>query len=76
MIGLLSRLRNPSEIHSVEPGGDGFGIIAKPDRLSDFSMLVRDAINDPDPSYAVFATRMTEGTERLYERAYILPFDE
>ncbi|MFA4899053.1 MAG: hypothetical protein WC563_05965 [Brevundimonas sp.] len=73
MSDLLSRLRTPSEVHSVDETETGFNIIAKPDCLADFSLLVREAINCPNAPFVVFATLVPGTTEGHYERAHILP---
>ena len=73
MSDLLARLSSPSEIHEVEQTDVGFSIIAKPEHVDEFSVMVREAINLPDPPFVLFATVVCGLTDGHYERAHVLP---
>ncbi|MET3780751.1 hypothetical protein ABIC32_001396 [Brevundimonas sp. 1080] len=73
MTDLLARLSSASEIHEVKEADVGFSIMAKPGRIDDFSLMVREALECPDPPFVVFATPIRSVHNGHYERAHVLP---
>jgi hypothetical protein len=73
MTDLLACLSSESDIHNVEAAEVGFSIIAKPERIADFSLMVRAALDCPDPPFVVFAAPIGSAQDGHYERAHVLP---
>jgi hypothetical protein len=73
MIDLLARLSFPSEIHEVKQEDVGFSIIAKPECVDEFSIMVREAVNCPNPPFVLFTTPIVGIPDGAYERAHVLP---
>ena len=56
----------------VKSETDGFSLVGKPDRLDEFSDLVRDAVDHAGEEFVVFPT--SEGGHR-YSRMFVVPLD-
>lgn len=69
---LLDRLVKGSPAYSVRREAEGFVLVGRPDRLDEFSDLVRRVTDDGAEEFAVFPT--TDSDHRYCE-AFILPLD-
>ena len=69
---LLDRLIQGSPAYEVKPENDGFSLVGKPDRLDEFSDLVREAVDHAGEEFVVFPT--SDGGHR-YSRMFVVPLD-
>ena len=72
MGNLLDRLIQGSMAYEVEAENDGFSLVGKPDRLDEFSDLVREAVDHAGEDFVVFPT--SDGRHG-YSRMFIVPLD-
>lgn len=70
---LLDRLIRGSSAYEVKREVNGFILVGRPDRLDEFSQVVREAAAQSGDDFVVFTT--TDGTHR-YSQMFVMPFDE
>lgn len=70
---LLDKLMQGSSACSVKRERDGFTLVGKPDRLDEFSDLVREAAENAGDEFVVFPT--TDGGQR-YSQMFVLPIEQ
>jgi len=70
---LLEKLIEGTPACEVKPENDGFTLVGKPDRLDEFSDLVREATNHAGDDFIVFTT--SDGHSG-YSQMFIMPLDE
>lgn len=69
---LLDKLIRGSTAHDVKAENDGFSLVGKPDRLNEFSDLVREAVDHSGEDFVVFPT--SDG-HHGYSRMFVVPLD-
>ena len=69
---LLDKLIRGSPAYEVKAENDGFSLVGKPDRLDEFSDLVREAVDHAGEDFVVFPT--SDGGHR-YSRMFVVPLD-
>jgi hypothetical protein len=70
---LLDKLLATHPAFDIERDKDGFVLIAKPDRIDEFSDLVREAVDHAGEDFVVFPT--SDGSHR-YRQMFVMPLDE
>lgn len=70
---LLEKLIQGTPAYDVKPEKDGFTLVGKPDRLDEFSDLVREAAAKAGEDFVVFTT--SDGAHR-YSQMFVMPLDE
>lgn len=70
---LLDKLLNAHPAYDVERDKDGFVLIAKPDRIEEFSDLVRKAAEHAGEDFVVFPT--SDG-HRGYSQMFVMPLNK
>ena len=70
---LLDKLLATHPAYDIERDKDGFVLIAKPDRIDEFSKLVREAIEHAGADFIAFPT--SDGAVG-YSRMFVVPLDE
>lgn len=69
MASIIARLRDRSDVHSVEPVSEGFVIHPVTGREAEFRQLVREAMNSPLGEFVILpSTRAGE-----YDQAHVIP---
>lgn len=69
---LLDKLIQGSPACEVKSETHGFTLVGKPDRLDEFSDLVREAVDHAGEDFVVFPT--SDGGHR-YSRMFVVPLD-
>lgn len=72
MARLLEKLIQGAPAYEVKPEDDGFTLVGNPDRLDEFSDLVREAVNHAGEDFVVFP--MSDG-QRGYSQMFVMPLD-
>jgi hypothetical protein len=70
---LLDKLIQGTPACEVKSEPDGFTLVGKPDRLDEFSDLVREAVDQAGEEFMVFPT--SDGGHR-YSRMFVMPLDD
>ena len=70
---LLDKLIQGSPACEVKSETHGFTLVGKPDRLDEFSDLVREAVDHAGEDFVVFP--MSDGSHR-YSQMFVMPLDE
>lgn len=70
---LLDKLIQGAPTYDVKSEKDGFTLVGKPDRLDEFSELVREAAAKAGEDFVVFTT--SDGHHR-YSQMFVMPLDE
>ena len=70
---LLDKLVQGTPACVVKPEGDGFTLVGRPERLGEFSELVREAADHAGDDFIVFTT--SDGHEG-YSQMFVMPLDE
>lgn len=70
---LLDKLIQGAPAYDVKSEKDGFTLVGKPDRLDEFSELVREAAAKAGEEFVVFTT--SDGHHR-YSQMFVMPLDE
>ena len=70
---LLDRLIQGTPACEVKSETDGFTLVGKPDRLDEFSDLVREAVDHAGEDFVVFTT--SEGRHR-YSQMFVMPLED
>lgn len=70
---LLAELLEGSPLYEVRRDGDGFMFVGHPDRLKEFSQIVRRAQDKAGDEYLVFPT---SAPRRLYSQMFIVPIGD
>lgn len=73
MARLLEKLIQGAPTYEVRPENDGFTLVGKPDRLDEFSDVVREAVNHAGDEFVVFP--MSDG-QRGYSQMFVMPLDD
>ena len=69
---LLAELLDGSPLYEVQRDGDGFMFVGHPDRLKEFSQIVRRAQDKAGEEYLVFPT---PAPKNLYSQMFIVPIE-
>lgn len=69
----LDKLIQGTPACEVKPEKDGFTLVGKPDRLKEFSDLVREAADHAGDDFIVFTT--SDG-HHGYSQMFVMPLDE
>ena len=70
---LLDKLIQGTPACEVKSETDGFTLVGKPDRLDEFSDLVREAVDHAGEDFVVFTT--SEGRHR-YSQMFVMPLED
>ena len=70
---LLDKLIQGTPACEVKSETDGFTLVGKPDRLDEFSDLVREAVDHAGEDCVVFP--MSDGSHG-YSQMFVMPLDE
>ncbi len=69
---LLDKLIQGTPACEVKAENDGVSLVGKPDRLEEFSALVREAVDHAGEDFVVFPT--SDG-HHGYSRMFVVPLD-
>jgi hypothetical protein len=69
---LLDKLKQGTPACEVQPETDGFTLVGKPDRLDEFSDLVREAAAQAGSDFVVFP--VSDGGQG-YSQMFVMPLD-
>jgi len=70
---LLDKLIQGTPVWDVKPETGGFTLVGKPDRLAEFSDLVREAVDRAGDDFVVFP--VSDG-HHGYSQMFVVPLDE
>lgn len=70
---LLDKLIQGTPACVVKPESDGFTLVGRPERLDEFSELVRQAADHAGDDFIVFTT--SDG-HKGYSQMFVMPLDE
>lgn len=70
---LLDKLIQGTPVCEVKSEADGFALVGKPDRLDEFSDLVREAVDHAGNDFVVFP--MSDG-HHGYSQMFVMPLSD